>query len=200
MRQDINTIEQAILQAYFVDLFRAISSMQGVQPRNQLELSQRNAEALLLLGPVLERSQRELLSNVLATTFAICMENDLFPEMPPELQGGALNTRFISSLAQAQRSQDLSALMEFSQFAVTASSVAPGVIDKVDGDAVLDLYANLRGVNPVVLRDQDQADAIRQQRAEAQQQAASLQAEQQMASANVQNATAERARAEINNA
>lgn len=200
MRQDISTIEQAIQQSYFIDLFRAISSMQGVQPRNQLELSQRNAEALLLLGPVLERAQRELLSNVLSATFAICMENELLPEMPPELTGGALNTRFISSLAQAQRSQDLAALSDFTQFAVVAAGASPGVIDKVDGDAVLDLYSNLRGVNPVVLRDQEAADAIRQQRAQAQQQAASLQAEQQMASANVQNATAERARAEINNA
>ena len=197
MRQDIQAYEQAILQAYFVDLFRAISSMQGVQPRNQLELSQRNAEALLLLGPVLERLQRELLSQVLANTFAICMENELFPEMPPELENGALNIRFISSLAQAQRSQDLAALGDFSQFAITLATSMPYTADKVDGDFLLDSFVNLRGANPRVVRDQEAANQIRQQRAQDQQQLAAVQTEQQLASANVQNATAEKTRAEI---
>lgn len=197
MRQDIQSYENAVLQAYFVDLFRAISSMQGVQPRNQLELSQRNAEALLLLGPVLERVQRELLSNVLTATFAICMENKLFAEMPPELENGALNIRFISSLAQAQRSQDLAALGDYAQFALGIGQALPYTSDKTDGDALLDLYVNLRGVNPMVARDQEQVGQMRQAAAQQAQQAQQLQAEQQMASANVQNATAEKARSEI---
>lgn len=198
MRQDIQAYENAVLQAYFVDLFRAISSMQGVQPRNQLELSQRNAEALLLLGPVLERVQRELLSNVLTTTFAMCLEAKLFPEMPPELENGALNIRFISSLAQAQRSQDLAALGDYTQFALSVGQALPYTADKTDGDALLDMYVNLRGVNPMVARDQKQVGEMRQAQAQQAQQSQQLQAEQQMASANVQNATAEKARSEIN--
>ncbi len=197
MRQDIEAIEQAVLQSYFVDLFRAISSMQGIQPRNQLELSQRNAEALLLLGPVLERVQRELLSNVLATTFSMCMEANVFSEMPPELEDGALNIRFISSLAQAQRSQDLAALGDFTQFAGAVASALPYVADKIDGDANIDLYTNLRGVNPLVNRDQEAVGKIREAQAQAAQQARQLENEQKAASANVQNASAEKARAEI---
>jgi hypothetical protein len=190
MKEDIQRYEQAVLQAYFVDLFRAISSMQGVQPRNQLELSQRNAEALLLLGPVLERVQRELLSQVLETTFALAMENDVFPEMPTELEGGALQIRFISSLAQAQRSQDLAALGDFTQFAAGVAQVLPYVADKVDGDAILDLYTNLRGVNPLVNRGQETVQQIRQQQAQAAQQQAQLEQQNLQASANVQNASA----------
>jgi hypothetical protein len=197
MRQDIQSIEQAVMQAYFVDLFRAISSMQGVQPRNQLELSQRNAEALLLLGPVLERLQREMLSQVLSNTFAVCMENSLFPTMPPELEQGALDIKFISSLAQAQRAQDLSALNDYALFAQGVAQQLPYVAAKVDGDAMLDLFTTLRGVNPVVNRDQEAAGEIRKQQAQTEQQQQQLQAEQQMASANVQNASAEKTRSEI---
>jgi hypothetical protein len=199
MRQDIEGIEQAVKQAFFVDLFRAISSMQGVQPRNQLELSQRNAEALLLLGPVLQRVQRELLSRVVANTFAICMEADpaIMPEMPAELEGGALNIQFISSLAQAQRAQDLSALTDFAAFSSQVAAASPSAAAKIDTDAVLDLFGTLRGVNPMVMRDQEEVGQIRQAEAQAMQQQQALQAETQMASANVQNATAEKARADI---
>lgn len=200
MREDIQRYEQAVLQAYFVDLFRAISSMQGVQPRNQLELSQRNAEALLLLGPVLERVQRELLSRVLENTFALAMENNIFPEMPAELEGGALQIRFISSLAQAQRSQDLAALGDFTQFAAGVSQALPYVADKVDGDAILDLYTNLRGVNPLVNRDQETVNQIRQQQAQAAQQQAQLEQQNLAASANVQNASAAKMTAEAEGA
>jgi len=197
MRQDIESIEQAIKQAYFVDLFRAISSMQGVQPRNQLELSQRNAESLLLLGPVLQRVQRELLSRVVSNTFSICMEAELFPEMPPELEGGALNIQFISSLAQAQRAQDLSALTDFTSFTNQLAAVIPSAAAKVNTDAIVDLFGTLRGVNPMVMRDQEEVQQIRQAEAQAMQQQQALQAETQLASANVQNASAEKARAEI---
>lgn len=200
MTADIQRYEQAILQAYFVDLFRAISSMQGVQPRNQLELSQRNAEALLLLGPVLERVQRELLSQVLETTFALAMENNIFPEMPAELEGGALQIRFISSLAQAQRSQDLSALGDFTQFAGAVASALPYVADKIDGDFILDSYVNLRGTNPAVVRDQETTDQIRQQNAQAAQQQAQLEQQNLQASANVQNASAAKMTAEAQSA
>lgn len=196
MRQDIQFIEAAINEAYFVDLFKAISSMKGVQPRNQLELSQRNAEALLLLGPVLERVQRELLAPVVETTFQRALEEGVIPPPPPELENGAIEVRFISSLAQAQRSQDLSALGDYTQFAGAVAQALPYVQDKVDGDAILDLFVNLRGVNPAVNRDQEQVSEIRQQRAQSVQEQQQAELDQSQATTEVQRASANKIRSE----
>ncbi|NIV38373.1 MAG: phage tail protein, partial [Anaerolineae bacterium] len=59
MRFDIKEIQDRVDQAFMVDLFMAISTQQGVQPKNQLELMQVNEERLLQMGPVLERIHNE---------------------------------------------------------------------------------------------------------------------------------------------
>ena len=78
--------------------------MEGVQPRNQLELTPRNQERLLQLGPTLERQFGEFLDPLISRTFnQMIRVPDLVPPPPPELENRPLKPRYISTLAMAQQ-------------------------------------------------------------------------------------------------
>lgn len=60
MLSDIRDVQERINSAFFVDLFQMIAQMQGVQPRNELEILERKEEKLIQLGPVLENLHNEM--------------------------------------------------------------------------------------------------------------------------------------------
>lgn len=170
LRADMDAIEKRINEAFYVDLFQAISSMEGVQPRNQLELTQRNQERLLMLGPPLERIQQEFLSKIVERTFKQCIRANILPPPPQELQGQALDTRFISSLAQAQRAAETGTIERIAQFVASISPIDPQIADKVNFDEMVEQYARFIGVVPSVIVAQEQVDKVRQARQQQQQQ------------------------------
>ena len=183
LRMDIDAIERRVNEAYFVDLFLAISAMEGVQPRNQLELTQRNEERLLMLGPPLERLQQDFLGKIVERSFNQILRANILPPAPPELQGSSLNIRFISALAQAQRAYEVSTIERSSLFASQLAQIDPQVLDKFNADEALERYIQLTGATPSLVIPDEQVQAMRQQRAEAQQAQAEAVMQQQQASA-----------------
>ena len=182
MRQEIAAVENRINEAYFVDLFLAISSMQGVQPRNQLELTQRNEERLLMLGPSLERLQQDFLSKIVERLFNQVMRANIMPPPPQELQSESLNIRFVSAIAQAQASHEVGTIERSIAFAGQLAGIDPDVLDKLNTDQAFESYVQLIGGNPSILVPDAEVMEIRQQRAAAQQAAAQAQQAQQQAS------------------
>jgi hypothetical protein len=169
MRMDMQSIESRINEAFFVDLFMAISAMDGVQPRNQLELSQRNEERLLMLGPPLERIQREFLSNLIERTFQQMIRGEILPPPPPELENQPLNIRYISSLAMAQRAAEVSTIERTALFTGQLMQLNPEVMDSFDADEALQQYVQMTGAVPSIIRSAEAVQQIREQRAQAQQ-------------------------------
>jgi len=170
MRESMRQVEMRINEAFFVDLFMAITNMEGVQPKNQLELSQRNAERLLMLGPPLERLQQDFLGKIVQRTFKQAMRAGILPPPPPELQGQALNVSFVSALAQAQRVQEVGMIERVASFIGSLSQIKPEALDKFNSDEAIEKYSQFVGAPPSIIVPQEQADAVRQQRAQMQQQ------------------------------
>ncbi|KKM18436.1 hypothetical protein LCGC14_1665740 [marine sediment metagenome] len=174
---DIDKVERRIDRAFFVDLFMAISSMEGIQPKNQLELSQRNEERLTQLGPALGRNHGELLKPLLENTFHQIVEADILPEPPEELKGKELNVKFVSSLAMAQQALATAGMERLTAFTTQLSQIRPEVVDKLDADQMIDEYGRLTGVPARVVVPDDIVAEVRQARIEEeqrQQQAAQL--------------------------
>tara|TARA_R110000824_G_scaffold146356_3_gene315138 strand:+ start:2807 stop:4468 length:1662 start_codon:yes stop_codon:yes gene_type:complete len=167
LKEDMARIERRIDESFFVDLFLAISNMEGVQPRNQMELSERNSERLLQLGPVLERMQGEFLDPLISRTFNQMLRANLVPPAPDEIQGQPLKVEYISSLAQAQRAVDTRGIERLTQY--QAGLVQAGLSDgkKFNSDAAVQEYANLVGTPPQLISPDEQVAAQRQQEAEA---------------------------------
>jgi hypothetical protein len=176
---DIQHIEGRIDNAYYVDLFRSIDSMEGVQPQNQLFLSMKNAEKLLQLGPVLERIHGEFLNSMVDRTFSQCYRAGILPPAPPELQGKPLKTRYISSLAMAQKEVATQSIDKLTMFIGGLVQMgATSALDKFDVDTTIEQYASALGVSPQVIMDEDKVLAARkakQQQADQQHQMAMMQ-------------------------
>lgn len=174
LREDMNSIEKRIEQAFFVDLFLAISTMEGIQPRNQLDLIQRNEERLLQLGPVLERFHGEFLDPLMDRTFNQAVRASILPPPPDDLSGQELKVRYISTLAMAQRAVATQSIDRVGAFVGTLVSYGfENVLEKFDAEQAVDEYAKAVGVPPSVivpdevLQERRAAQAERQQLAEA---------------------------------
>ena len=161
LRDDISGVERRISQAYFTDLFNAITNMEGIQPRNEQEILQRNEERLLQLGPVLERVHGDFLANLIDRTFNQAVRADLVGPAPEEIQGQELDIRFISSLAMAQRAVSIGGIERLAAFVSgLAGGGFPDAVDKFDADQAVDEFANAIGVPPkIVVPDADVEEA-----------------------------------------
>lgn len=172
MKEDIAGIERRIDEGFFVDLFKAITDMKGIQPRNELELLERNEEALLQLGPVLNRVHGEFLDKLIDRTFTQMINAKLLPEAPPELQGQALKVEFISSLAIAQKAIATAEIDRVTGYVTGLMEAGfTDVADKFDADQAVDEYANLVGLPPRIIVPDERVQEIRKERAQAQQRA-----------------------------
>lgn len=176
LRQDIEAIERRIDEIFFKDLFLAITNIEGIQPRNQFDLVQRNEERLLQLGPVLERLHSEFLGPLVERTFDQAVKAGILPPAPPAIEGSELRIDFVSSLAMAQRAVATSSIDRITAYVGGLVGAGfEGVIQKFDADQAVDEYAKAIGVPPRIIRPDEVVAAERQQQ---QQQAMAQQAVQ----------------------
>ncbi len=165
---DIQDHQARIRRAYFEDLF-LITAQSNRRNITATEIEERREEKLLALGPVLEQLNQDLLDPLIDNTFNIMLEKGLIPDPPDELSGLDLKVEYISSAAQAQKLIATGGIERFAGFASQIAQVNPETLDKIDTDQVIDIYAELTGIPPGIVRPDEKVDVIRQQRAEAQQ-------------------------------
>lgn len=168
--QDVERCTQAIDRLTYADLFMAITNMEGIQPRNIEEIASRNEEKLTQLGPVVERVNNEKLEVAIDRTFGIMKRQGLIPDAPEQLQGEGLKVDFVSILAQMQRMVGVGQIERTVSFIGGLAGTFPDAADRLDIDATIDDYADRAGAPPQMVRSIDDAEKIRAQRAQAQQQ------------------------------
>lgn len=174
---DIQDVRGRINSAFFVDLFMMISQDNAATTRmTATEVAERHEEKMLMLGPVLERLQDELLDPLIEVTFHRMTEANILPPPPPELQGQQLSIELVSMLAQAQRAIATNGMDRVTAAMTGVFEIIPSVVDNFDADRWLTEYADALGINPDLIIPPDQVQQIRAQRA--QQQAQQAQAEQ----------------------
>ena len=177
-------VRKCVHEGLYNDLFK----MMMLDDRRQItatEINAREAEKLVLIGPVVERLHKELFSPVIARTFDLMRQWDYLPPIPGGLEGAAIEVNFVSVLAQAQRVTATSSIDQTVAFVAQAGQAMPEMVDSLDPDRLIDAYAENLGVPKAILRSQEDRDAIRQARAE-QQQAMMKAAQQAQAAQNIQ--------------
>lgn len=172
VRLDIQDLEKRISQTFYVPLFMMIDQMEGIQPRNEREIAERHEEKLLALGPVLERSNDEFLDPLTRLELFYLQSHGLMPPLPPELQRMPLKIEYVSMMAQAQKLVGIAGTERFLGFVGNLMEAWPEVKDKIDADQAVDDYADRMGVPAHLIKDDEAVEAIREARAQAQQQAA----------------------------
>ena len=156
--------------------------MQDGPQMTATEVIQRNEEKMRLLGPVLGRLQSELLKPLIDRAFAILMRRNLFAQAPDFLSGQDIEIEYVSPLAKAQKSTELSSIMRAIEIMGSLSNVAP-VFDHINMDKLVRHLTSIVGVPQKILKPQSELDAERQAQAQQQEQMQQMQQVQQLAEA-----------------
>lgn len=173
LMEDLKEVQARVNSVFFVDLFLMISQLGTV--RTATEIDARREEKLILLGPVIERTENEGLDEIIDRTFAIMSRRGLFPDPPPEIAGRPVSIQYISLLAEAQRAASTSSIERWLQLSAGLVAVKPDAIDNINVDATILRYGDLLNIPPDLNNPEKVKAAIRQGREQAQAQAAALQ-------------------------
>lgn len=178
-QQKIQAHEYRIMQTCYTDLFRRMESMDyapngGKQPITAREVNERHEEALLELGPVLERIHDELLNPFLNRIIQILWRAGKLPPIPDKLRGGRIRVEYVSIMAQAQKILGTAGLERFSSFVGSLSAVKPDILDLIDFDAMIREYADNLGIPVEMLNKEEIVMQMRQARQQQEQEKAAM--------------------------
>jgi len=172
IRFDISALENKqdqvrnrIRRAYFEDLFLMLSQSDRRQITAR-EIDERHEEKLLALGPVLEQLNQDLLDPLIDNGFNIMEKQGAIPPPPEELQGTVLKVEYVSIMAQAQKLVGISGIERFTNYVAGIATIAPAILDKVNGDELVDSYADITSIPPGIVRSDEAVGQIRARQAE----------------------------------
>ena len=171
MLGDIKETQGRIEKALFVDIFLMISQMEGIQPRNELEIYERKGEKIQVLGPVIEAFQSEGGSPAIQRIFSIMQRRRMFPPLPESLARLPLEIEYISEMAIAQRAAATGSIERFvATIGGNLGAVYPEARDLINPDRTGRHYASLLNVPAACLNSPDEIRSLRQARAQQMQQ------------------------------
>ncbi len=181
MMEDLNEVRDRIKKIFFNDLFQTISQYETRSNVSATEIDARRAESLVMLGPVLERIENELLSPVIERTFAVMSRAGILPPAPSQIAGANIDIEYVSMLATAQSAAATSGIERLLSLAGNLAGIDPSVVDNIDIDYALDKMSSLLNNDPKMIRSPEALAAIRQQRAQQQAQAQQAEMAEKMA-------------------
>ena len=167
---------KAIRENFFVD---QLMSIQG-QNMTATEVMQRTEEKMRLLGPVLGRLQSELLQPLITRSFNLLMKNNKFPQMPEMLGDQDVEIEYVSPLAKAQKTQELSSIMRGIEIFGSMQNIAP-VFDYIDIDGLVSHVKDVLGLPAKIMRSKGEVQKIQQEKQAAEMEQMQLQQAQQVA-------------------
>lgn len=133
MSEVMASVQKRINKGFYVEVFMAITQMEGIQPRNELELTKRDLERLQELGPVINLFETECASPAIMRVMGIAQRRGMLLPMPPSLQGMPLKLNYRSIMKIAQEAAETASMER--TFAVmgnlSAAAKAAGVPDPI---------------------------------------------------------------------
>jgi len=162
----INSLRTAINKDFFVDLFLMMVNFDKSN-MTATEVAERQQEKIMMMGPVLERLQNEMLDPFLDRLFNILQRNMMLPPPPEEMQGMALEVEYVSILAQAQRAIGVNSISRVVGFIGGVTPVKQDAIDVIDIDEAIREVARLEGIPANLIVEKEIIMQIREQRQQA---------------------------------
>ena len=161
LAQQEDAIKQRILQAFFVDVFLAVSQTPAKSGVTATEILERYQEKLLMLGPVLERVNNDLLDPMIKRVFGVLARSGHIPEPPEEIANITPNIEYISAVALGQQATTVTAIEALAGFLGNVAAVFPDALDLLDTDTAVRTYASLHDLPPNILRESSTVNRIR---------------------------------------
>jgi hypothetical protein len=168
--EEILRVEQRIEYAHYTQYF--IATLGVTKQMTAEEARQRAEEKMMVLGPVIERFQYDLLEHILDRLVDAIMFHGLAPAPPEELQGNVKYT-YSGPLALIQQMVELGNIQQW--IALAAQMAAgmkgkEGILDRIDEDEVIEIAAKILAVDPALITSYEDAKKMREARAQQMQQ------------------------------
>lgn len=171
LKEDIIQVQQRIRDLFFNDLFLMISQLDSqAEPRTATEINERKQEKLLMLGPMVERLQSEVLNKIIGRIFRIMYRAQLLPPPPDGVRGQAIDVSYVNMFSQAQKAVGTTAIEQVVSFTGQMAQLKPAVLDNIDFDVTSRMYGEMLSAPPKMFTDLQAMAQERQQQAQAQQQ------------------------------
>ena len=157
----VNEARTQIRKAFFADQLQ----LPQIDRQTATESTIRNEDRIRLLGPLLGRTNIELLSPIITNLIGKMGRRGRLPEnIPPELVGRPLNVFFKSQIAKAQKMIEAN---NHNQWLASIAPVAdrdPTVLDMLDGPKFVRKMGNLHGIDKDLLKTDKELARIAEQR------------------------------------
>lgn len=170
----IDKVERQIRSDTYVDLFLMLQNDTERQ-MTATEVSERREEKLMMLGPMLLRMKDEIHEPLIKIDYQMRAINGTLPPLPERLQNIPIKMEFVSMMAQAQKSSDITQMDRLLNIIQPMAQIDPTVLDGINFSRFLSVYSAKMGVPAEVMRTEQEVQAIAQQRQQAQEQAAQAQ-------------------------
>lgn len=170
-------IQSIIKDAFLVPLFQSLAEMKDLRDVRAYVIQQQIQERAMLLAPTSELISSEWLVGNVRREIDILSRYGLLDDVPDELMyDGAIDIEFESPAVHMQQAATITGLMEWMETVMGMAQVNPGVLDIVDFEQAARAIADYKGVATSIIRTPDQVQALGEQRAQAEQAQALLQA------------------------
>jgi hypothetical protein len=166
--EDIGLVQARIKQTFFNDLFQVASQFETRSNITAVEWDMRKSESMVMLGPVVGRVHDEVIGPTIERVWAIMSRAGILPPAPAEIRNRSLDVEYISMLATSQSAAQAGSIERVFQIAGQLAAIDPAVTDNLDFDMGLDIYSQLLGNDPRMIRSPEALAQLRQQRAQQQ--------------------------------
>jgi hypothetical protein len=165
--------QEAINKAFHVELFQMFAQLDKVMTAR--EVAERSSEKLIQFSPTFSRLTSELFNPCLERVLGILARSGRIGLLPEELEGAPYRVQYSSRIALALRALPAIGYQRTIERVSAVAGMVPSVLDNYDWDRAERDTALSDGVPPEFLRPEGDRDKLREQRAEAEAQAAQQQ-------------------------
>ena len=186
--QELSNYEQDVKDWFYVDFFLALQQRQGQMTATEVQELQGEKAATLSSMIV---NLNECLKKVISRSFTLLMNAGKFPPVPRALmeEGATMKVEFVGPLAQAQKKyHTIGGTVQALSIAQPIMQLFPNAADFIDPDQLMKSAMEGQGLPQNIIREDQDVQRIRQERAIAQQQQAQMQQQMEMTQALLNNA------------
>jgi len=177
-QEKIFLVEQMIDRALFRDVFLSMTNLPA--DATAYQAAKVWEEKITRIGPTVEIVEDVLRASI-DRYWEIALSQNRLPPPPASLPGGLdIKVEYNSFLAQARRQIGTSSILQALSFNQQQAQTNPDAVDIWNSDEAQEEMHKALGISPKLLRSKEELQAIREQKAQAQQAAMQQQQMQQL--------------------
>jgi len=163
---EIERLQESIRSTFFTNKL----DLKDSPAMTATEVMARLQQMMELFAPTLGRLQADLLDPLIEKTYRSLGRNGRLPKPPEGLEEVDLDIEYTGPIPRAQKNERAQSMSMWISELAGYSQVVPEILDTIDTDAIARGLGYDRGVPAKMMRTEEEVQALRQQRAEQQQQ------------------------------